>query len=192
MRTNNSAPPRIAPLEAPFVPEVAEELARWQPPKQQPIALFRTLARHLLLARAMFPIGHYFLSRDSSIAIRDREVVIDRVCARCGCEYEWGVHARVFRHAAGLDEAQLRSSVVGSANDTCWTESDRLLVRMVDELHDSGKITDELWAKMLRHWSQEQLLELLVLTGWYHAISFVASGVRVRLEDGATRFPATG
>jgi len=181
--------PRIKPLHAPYGAEVADELARWQGNGSKPIALFRTLVRHLPLARAMFPCGFYFLGRNTNFNIRDREVVIDRVCARCGCEYEWGVHARIFGHAAGLDADQLNASVIGEARSLCWSESDRLLIRMVDELHDSGSVSDELWATLTTHWSDEQLLNLLVLAGWYHAISFVANAAQVPLEEFANRFP---
>ncbi len=90
MSENSRSQPRIVPLEPPFAPAVAEELARWQPPGKDPIALFRTLTRHLPLARTIYPLGRYFLGNESSLAIRDREIVIDRVCARCACEYEWG------------------------------------------------------------------------------------------------------
>ncbi len=184
--------PRIAPLEAPFAPEVAGELARWQGSGAEPIALFRTLTRHLPLAQAMFGLGHYFLGRQSSLKIRDREIVIDRVCARCGCEYEWGVHALIFARSAGLDQDQLRSSVLGTAGDECWTEADALLIRMVDALHDGGTIPDDLWSAMAAHWTIEQLFELLILTGWYHAISFFANGVQVPLEPLGVRFPIDG
>jgi alkylhydroperoxidase family enzyme len=184
--------PRIAALTPPHSEDTAAELARWRPGPAEPIALFRTVTRHLPLARAMFPLGHYFLSGASSVTLRDREVVIDRVCARCRCEYEWGVHARVFGKAAGLDEAQLRASALGGADDPAWTETDRLLIRMVDELHDSGTLSDELWAAMAARWSPEQLLDLIVLAGWYHAISFLGGGVRVALEQWAIRFPTSG
>ena len=33
-----------------------------------------------------------------------------------------------------------------------------------------------------------QLLDLLLLCGWYHAISFTARAARVPLEDGAPTF----
>ncbi|MGO9451802.1 MAG: carboxymuconolactone decarboxylase family protein [Candidatus Binataceae bacterium] len=191
MTSSPSAPPRIKPVEPPFSAAVADELSRWQPGDKPALALFRTLMRHLPLAGAMYPLGHYFLSRESALPLRDREVVIDRVCARCGCEYEWGGHARVFGAAAALEEAHLRSSAIGNAEDSCWTDSDRLLIRMVDELHDAGKITDDLWAAMAPRWSVEQMLELMVLAGWYHAISFLANGARVPLEEWGIRFPAS-
>jgi hypothetical protein len=41
---------------------------------------------------------------------------------------------------------------------------------------------------MAEMFSEEQLLDLLMLAGWYHAISFTANGARVACEDGAPRF----
>src|SRR5271155_720331 len=188
MKTEIALRPRITPSGPPFTPEAADELARWQPGDFAPLALFRTLVRDLPLAHAMYPLGHYFLSH-SSLKVRDREIVIDRVCARCGCEYEWGVHARIFADSAGLDGAQLTASVAEGSDASCWTDSDRLLIQMVDELHDSGRLSDDLRASMAARWSSEQLLELVVLAGWYHAISFVANGFQVPLEDWGLRFP---
>jgi 4-carboxymuconolactone decarboxylase len=60
---------------------------------------------------------------------------------------------------------------------------------MVDELHDSGRISDLLWASMAARWSSEELMNLVVLTGWYHAISYIANVARVPLEEFAMRFP---
>jgi hypothetical protein len=37
-----------------------------------------------------------------SIGLRDRAIVIDRACARCGSEYEWGVHVALFAARVGL------------------------------------------------------------------------------------------
>lgn len=41
---------------------------------------------------------------------REREIVIDRTCARCGCEYEWGVHVAAFGSAVGLTPDQLEET----------------------------------------------------------------------------------
>jgi hypothetical protein len=63
-----------------------------------------------------------------------------------------------------------------------------LLIRAVDALHDTADISDDLWRGLSAAFSAESLLDLLLLCGWYHAISFVAKAARVPLESGAPRF----
>lgn len=186
--------PRIAPLEAPFAPETAAELDRWMPPgaAMPPLALFRTLATDLPLAQAMHPLGSFLLSRRFALSLREREVVIDRVCARCGCGYEWGVHVAAFGAAAEIDERQIAATLAADPPPGVWSAREELLLRAVDELHDGGRIADDTWTALAAHYDERQLLELLVLCGWYHLISFVANGARVEHEPWAARFPAAG
>jgi alkylhydroperoxidase family enzyme len=109
----------------------------------------------------------------------DREIVIDRTCARCGYEYEWGVHVAFFAERAGLSARQITSLTHGGAGDSCWAdERDRLLIEAADALHDAADIGDQLWHRLAGEFSQEQLLDLLMLAGWYHAISFTAKATR--------------
>ena len=130
--------PRIAPLEPPFEPAEEEQLRAMMPPGVPPIALFRTFVRNLPMTAAMQPWGRHQLGRSFAVGLREREIVIDRTCARCGCEYEWGVHVAFFAERAGLDAAQVRSLTHGGPADPCWVdERERLLIRLVDELHDS-------------------------------------------------------
>ena len=181
--------PRIEPVHPPYPPEIAERLAAMMPPGVPPILLFRTFARNLPMMTAMGGWGGYELSKRLSLPMRDREIIIDRTCARCGCEYEWGVHVAFFAGRVGLSAQQVASLVHGTASDSCWTaERDQLLIQAADALHDSSDLDDELWRRMAQLFSEEQLLDLLMLCGWYHAISFTANGARVRREDGALRF----
>ena len=180
---------RIAPLEPPFAPEVDDQLRSMMPPGAPPIALFRTFAKNLPMAAAMQPWGRHELGREFSLSLRDREIVIDRTCARCGCEYEWGVHIAFFADRAALDTAQITSLTHGEAGDPCWSSPrDRLLIRVADALHDHGDVDDLLWAELRAEFDEAQLLDLTMLGGWYHAISFTARAARVPLEPGAPRF----
>jgi alkylhydroperoxidase family enzyme len=151
-----------------------------------PINLFKLFARNLPMAEAMTEWGSYELSKRSSLSMRQRELVIDRVTAQCGAEYEWGVHVAYFRERVGLSETQIRSLTSGSPEDSCWAEDERALLRAVDELHETNDLTDDTWHALSL--TDEQLLDLLLLAGWYHAISYVARAARVPLEDGAPRF----
>lgn len=192
----NPSLPRISPLEAPFTPEVATYLTELMPKNARvpPLLLFRTFARDLNLATAIHALGRFHLrfqpESHSAIEPRDREIIINRVCARCQCEYEWGVHIASFAKRVGLSDSQVAATVLGSSSDPAWNRRDGLLIRLVDALHERAHVPDDLWAEMAQEWSDHQLLQLLSLTGWYHMIAYIANGARVPLETWAPRFPA--
>lgn len=180
---------RISPLEAPFETETGAILEAMMPPGVPPIALFRTFARNLPMAKAMRSWGAYELSRQLSLSMRQREIVIDRVTARCGCEYEWGVHIAFFAERVGLTHEQVSSLTHGSSTDPCWDDpAERALLDFVDALHDGGDVSDEQWGALRAHLDDAQMLDVCMLSGWYHAISFTANAARVPLEAGAPRF----
>lgn len=183
---------RISHLNPPYSAPVEAALSVMHPRNSpvDPLKLFRTMARNLPLGSAMAQLGPYMLGRSANFDMRSREIVIDRVTARCGCEYEWGVHVAGYAKRVDLTEEQIYATVHGDAGDPCWSEKDAALVAMVDQLHDTGQVSDEVWNRLADHFSEDGLMELLVLTGWYHAISFLANGAQVELEEWAPRFPA--
>jgi alkylhydroperoxidase family enzyme len=183
--------PRIAPLEPPYDPGVAEALAKWMPPGSEiePLKLFRTLVRSPEIASRLRVLGAGILGPSSLIAPRDREILIDRTAALCGCEYEWGVHATVYGEPVGLSAEALRATAVGASDDPAWTAHDAPLVRLADELHATAHVSDDLWAALSAHWDTPQLIELLVIAGAYRLIAYVANGAQVALEPWAARFP---
>jgi alkylhydroperoxidase family enzyme len=187
---------RIAPVIEPYEPEVADQLRSMMPEGVPPIGLFRTFARNMDMTKAMSGWGRYELGRNLSLTMRQREIVIDRTCARCGCEYEWGVHLQFYAERVGFTERQLTSLTHGQAADPGWPADEALLIRAVDELHDTSEISDALWTELITHFEGAQLLDLTMLCGWYHAISFTARTARVASEPGAPVFadylPSTG
>ena len=182
--------PRTEPVTQPYSDEVANELGRWMPPNSpvEPLALFRTLCRNLELARAMRPLGEFQLSKRSSLSIRVRELVVDRTTARLGAEYEWGVHAVAYGAAAGLSDTELANTVLGTSHD--FDTVSGLVVEMVDQLIDTYTVSDGLWASLSGEFSDEEILELIVLCGWYHIIAFVVNAARVAPEPWAATFPS--
>lgn len=79
------------------------------------------------------------------VSLRHREIVIDRTCARCGCAYEWGVHIAFFAQRVALTAEQVSATWHGGADDPVWSDEERFLIRLADELHDSADISEELW-----------------------------------------------
>jgi alkylhydroperoxidase family enzyme len=178
--------PRIEPLTEPYTPEVAGHLEAMMGGKdQEPIRLFRTFVHNLPMAEGLNAWGRYYFSRQLSLSLRDRELVIDRTTARCGCDYEWGVHIAFYGERVALTPAQVRSIAHGTGADPCWSSHDALVIEAVDALHDGATIGDELWARLAAEFSNAQLLDMTLLCGWYHAISFAANAARVEPESWA-------
>jgi alkylhydroperoxidase family enzyme len=178
---------RIAPADPPYPAEVQARFDALMPPGVAPLVLFRTLARDQRLFQRF--MGGGLLDR-GHLTLRQREVVIHRVTARCGSEYEWGVHAAFFAKRAGLEPEQLRATVRGGPGDACWSAEDRLLIRFCDALHQSCDIDDALWAELRAQFSEEAMLELLLLAGFYRTVSYLTNALRLPLEPFAQRFPA--
>lgn len=182
--------PRIAPLEPPYSPEIEAALRKWMPPgsEAEPLKLFRTLNVHEQLASRMRPLGAGILGH-GTLAARDREIVILRTCARAGAEYEWGVHVTAFARSVGIDDEQVVASVGGDSDDPAWAEPDRPLVALADELHDTATVSDALWSSLEARFTEEQLIELIVVGGWYRLIGCTINATGVQLEPWAARFP---
>ncbi|QXV57570.1 carboxymuconolactone decarboxylase family protein [Amycolatopsis sp. TNS106] len=181
---------RIAPLAPPYEADVEKALRTWMPPgvAQEPLALFRLLQLHPELASRMRVVGTGLLAHGELPAL-DREIVIARVTARCGCRYEWGVHAAVFAPMVGLKPEQLEATVTGDSRHPVWSERHGVLIRAVDELHDTATVSGETWAALAGHFPAPELLEFLVLAGWYRTIATVANGAGLEEEPWAVPYP---
>jgi alkylhydroperoxidase family enzyme len=180
---NDSA--RIAPATPPLPGEIQQAIdtiMRGNPP----LVLFTTLARDRRLFFKFFNSG--LLDR-GHLTIRQREIVIDRVTAACGAEYEWGVHVSTFAAKAGLSEEQIASLTIGEPGDACWDDADRVLIRLCDSLQSSCTVDDDLWAQLSTCHSDEAILELLMLAGTYRTVSYLVNALRLPLEHGARTFP---
>jgi len=177
---------RIEPCVPPYSAAVAEALERIMPPGVPPLALFRAVAVNERVFLRMMAGG--LLDR-GSLSLRDRELVIDRTCFRCGSEYEWGVHVAFFGPRVKLGEAECAWLCAEDPASTSFEPREQLLLRMCDELHATANISDPLWAALAEHYTPPQLIELVALAGYYHAIAFATNALRIPLEPFAARFP---
>jgi alkylhydroperoxidase family enzyme len=175
---------RIAPATEPLAADMQEAIdaiMRGAPP----LLLFTTMARDRRLFFKFFNSG--LLDR-GNLTIRQREIVIDRVTASCGAEYEWGVHVTAFADKAGLTDEQIESLVGGGPGDACWSDDDRVLIELCDRLHATCAVDDELWSRLAARFPDEAILELLMLAGTYRTVSYLVNGLALPMEAGARRF----
>jgi alkylhydroperoxidase family enzyme len=120
---------------------------------------------------------------------RQREIVINRTTALCHSEYEWGIHAAMFAEQAGLSAEQIHSTACGTAEDACWSKQDRLLIHLGDALHRDCDVNDELWHDLSVGFTENAIIELLMLAGFYRTVSYLTNSLRLPLERIGARFP---
>jgi alkylhydroperoxidase family enzyme len=177
---------RIAPATPPFPDDVQAWLDKVMPPGAPPLALFATLARDPRLFGRFMSGG--LLDR-GNLTMRQREIAILRVTAQCGSEYEWGVHAVFFGPRVRLGEEELRSVVHGGADDACWSDAERLILRLCDELHATCGVSDSLWTALKGAYDERAILEFVLVAGFYRTVSYLTGALRIPLEAFGARFP---
>ena len=183
--------PRISPLEPPFDPDIAKTLERMMGGSgAEPLKLFRTVAHNPHILEKFRSTGSYLLNFGTLDPL-EREIVIHRTCARCGAEYEWGVHVAFYAQSVGLSQEQIDATVAGGPDDPVWSRSQSLLICLVDELHETSTVSDELWEEIHDLWTPAQLVELVALVGQYHLVSFFTNALRVEGEEYGARFPSS-
>lgn len=148
--------------------------------------IFRTLAHHPDLMKRWLVFANHVLFK-STLSPRDREIAILRVGWNCQAEYEWAQHTEIGR-AAGLSDDEIVAVAVG-ADAPDWTDAERLVILAADELHAGQWVTDETWAALRGHYTDEQLMDLVFAVGQYTLVSMALNTFGVPLDDGLRGFP---
>ncbi|MBR1121357.1 carboxymuconolactone decarboxylase family protein [Bradyrhizobium lablabi] len=176
---------RIAPLDPPYAPELQQQFDRIMK-GAPPLLLFRAIAGS---PRAWQKFTAGSLLDRGPLSLREREIVIDRTCALTKCEYEWGVHVTTFAQAAHLTEEQVRATVRGGADALCWSSAEQALIAAVDALHHRARLSDAEFTALRAHYDDAKILEIMLLCGFYHTVSYIANGLALTLEEKGARFP---
>jgi len=156
------------------IARVAGLATRGEPPR-----IFTTLGRH----RSLFRRWLWFagaLMPGGKLPRADTELVILRVAHNTGSEYEWSQHERIGARA-GLGEGEIRRVRIG-ADAPGWSERQQLLLRAADEMHDSGRIGDELWSALAGHLEDVLLIELCMLIGHYEMLAMTLNTLGIEPE----------
>ncbi|MFL9865719.1 carboxymuconolactone decarboxylase family protein [Paraburkholderia fungorum] len=156
------------------------------PPGVPPLGLFTTMARDERLFGKFFAAS--LLDR-GHLTLRQRELIIDRTTALCRSEYEWGVHMAFFGARAGFSPEQIEALVHGTPQDECWSAEDSAVLHMCDALHRDCNVNEDSWQALRAHFSEETILEMLMLAGFYRTVSYLTNALQLPLESYAMRFP---
>jgi 4-carboxymuconolactone decarboxylase len=177
--------PRISPVTDPS-PEVLDlyEKAGLRSPNGTTLNIFGTLAHHPKLLKRWMVFANHVLSK-STLSARDRELAILRVGVLCDSRYEFGQHYVIgLRSDITADEIELVKRGPTDPGWSAWTEHEAAILAAADELHRDSRIGDATWATLVRHCSEEQLIDLVFAIGQYHLVSFALNSFGVELDEG--------
>lgn len=200
--TAHIGPIRIAPVTEPYSQDTADLIYRIRMPVgRSSDPTYRTLAAGPLptffALAARFPafgetLVHLrsFIHTIPGLSLRQRELIVHRLTARLGNEYEWSLHAASYGEQAGLDQGTIDATVTTSPdNYSEWSGADSLSVQLVDQLLDSNGIDDTLWSQLSEEYDEETVVSIIFLAGFYAQVSWVMNAVRIPNEPGTPRFP---
>jgi alkylhydroperoxidase family enzyme len=184
--------PRL-PLLSDFDPEseVGQILSSAMTIDGTPLNIFRMLAHHPKLFKRFNLMGGFLLNK-GQVPEREREIVILRVGWNARAVYEFGQHIVIGRRC-GLTDAEISAlaSDPGRGDvDHAWSDADRDLIALADELCADDCVSDETFARLAERWSEAQLIELVICAGFYRLVSGFLNTFGVPLDEGVPSWPA--
>lgn len=74
-------------------------------------------------------------------------------------------------------------------DDHDWSDDDRDLIVMADELCADDCVSDITFARLRQRWSEAELVELVICAGFYRLVSGFLNTMGVPLDEGVPGWP---
>ena len=174
MRLNQ---PRLSPLTDEELPDAVKQAMGDGPM----LNIFRTLAHHPGLMKRWLVFANHVLGK-STLAPRERELVILRIGWLCRSGYEWGQHVQIAKRCDMSDD-EIRSTKTGPQTIGISTK-DKALMQAVDELHEDSYISNETWLNLSNYFNTKQLMDIVFTVGQYNLVSMALNSFGVQLDKG--------
>jgi len=168
--------PRIAPVPEQERTEAQRQMLAGRPDYN----IYKTLAHHPELYARWSGLGRFVLN-GSSIPARHREMLMLRMGWLCQSEYEWAQHARIAITSAGMTDAEVHRIAEGPQAPG-WTDFERTLLRMVDELRYDAMVSDTTWSALRKEYSDQKMMEALYTAAQYQLVSMALNSLGVQLD----------
>ena len=166
--------------------ELAEILGSALTHDGTPLNIFGVLGLHPKLLKRFNLLGGFILNK-GLLPERERELVILRVGANAQAEYEFGQHT-VIGLRCGLTEDEI-AALTGDPSAHPWSDDDLALIALADDLHADDCVRDETWSSLAARWTDAELVELLIVAGFYRLVSGFLNSAGVQLDDGIPGWP---
>ncbi|MFN0092028.1 MAG: carboxymuconolactone decarboxylase family protein [Acidimicrobiales bacterium] len=170
----------------PAAAEKAREAMRGQP--HNAVNVRATMALHPGVSRAVGALAGFVLN-EAGAPRRQRELVILRMGWNCQAEYEFGQHT-LYGLANGVTQGEVYA-VTRPLSEHAWSDEDRVLLQMADDLYAADAVSDATWAELTARLSVPEIMEFVVAALTYRVVSGFLNTFGVELDEGVPGWPTT-
>lgn len=144
--------------------------------------VLRMLAHRRDLMTAWLEFGKQLTG--GRVAFRARELLILQVGLRSTCEYEWANHVPGAL-GAGITAAEIADLSNGAG---AWSTADMAVLMLVDDLCADDCVSAKTWQALTSAYDDGEIIELLMLVGFYRMNAGILNSLGVQAEPGRPRF----
>jgi len=153
----------------------------------RPIHIHALMANHPRLLNAWWNLRNYLVN-GGDLDQRHCELVILRVASHTESWYEWASHV-VRGIDVGLSLEEIENVRSG---DSGWGDADEALLHAVDDVARNSAITEESRQRLAGHFTEHQMMDIILLHGMYLTISCMINTWNLDLDPQvAKRLPAS-
>lgn len=158
------------------------------------INIFRLIAQSDNAAPEVLALGHV-LSRGSSLAPTEREVVILRVAQLSQAAYQAHEHHAVaLRHGFTDEKIAAVAAYPSEGSAALLSDFERALIEFTDSVVNTTTVPDDLFDRVATVYDNSRLVELVLMIGFYMMVGRVMNTFEVDLETapvGTYSFPSS-
>jgi 4-carboxymuconolactone decarboxylase len=182
-RPNALSKPRVPPLPEAQWTDVHRQLITKFVPGGRPDNGFRTLLTLPESVEGVMPYTVY-LSEETSLSPRHRELLILRTAWLCGNRPLWSTHAARARQA-GMTAAEIRR--VAEGPDTSgWDGFEATLLRVADQLYRNASITNATWQALSANYDMFRSMEAVETVNHFTMLSLLYNSLGVQPDEETT------
>jgi 4-carboxymuconolactone decarboxylase len=168
--------PYVKAGTSPAVDELYREIERMGRPV---LNLYQVLANQPRALAAFLEMSRYVRS-ESSLDGGLRELAILATAKELGQEYEIAHHTEAAARV-GVPAAKVEAVVAGAALEPL-TPAERAAVEFARQAAHTRSCDDATFQRLQSLFSTEEIVDLVVTTGWYHLCGAILGPLRVELE----------
>ena len=173
--------PRILPLPETEWSDVHRKLVAQFAPDGRAGNDLRTLLRVPDMVDALMPFNVY-VSRESSLPSRHRELLILRTAWLCGNQYVWSSHASLAK-SAGMTAVEIRRIAQG-ADAPGWEPFEATLLRLTDQLYRNSAVDNATWAALAASYDMYHLMDAVMTVADFTTLSIMYNAMGVQPDAG--------